>query len=519
MKDPLWRIEESKLYWIVTKEKDRHLRDVSRFAPFKPFPHQKRLNRAIYRDGYRRLLIPKARRMGFSTDINMCQYDACLNNENFHSRIVDMSEDDAKDKLVNRVGKAWEKLSSMVDTGLETVVNSSKEISWTNGSRFTASISGRGGDAAQFLHVSELGPIDFKDPKRADEVIDGAFPAADGGIIAVESTAKGPLGHFKRLCDTALEVPPEERTALDWYVLFFAWFEDPRHRAKGRFARVSKETNDYLDYVERERGITLDDEQRLWYHLTSETSANVKYEYPSLLEECWEAPIDGAIYAEDINKARSEGRVGTFPYSPSLPVFTIWDLGGPRNTRCIFFQLLHGEIRIIDAAMGATEGATRLDGPREPGDWAQLLREKGYNYGAHLLPHDGSITEYGGLTYKEQLERAGLTGIRLMPRRRPNDHWQYINPTWSDFKRFIFNKANPNVEVLLNHLSCYHTKTLSDGLTINKIPNHDWSSHFAEPFSMITTMIEQGYCGSTVGSGMPSRARRKPQMAKYNAYG
>lgn len=521
MRDPRFRIEEADLYWIVSKTKDERGRNLSKFEPFKPFPHQKLLNQKIFGEGARRILVPKARRMGFSTDINITQLDLCLNNPDFHSRIVDMSEDDAKDKLVNRVTRAWHRLNESIETGINLVGSgSSKELSWTNGSRFTASISGRGGDAAQFLHVSELGPIDYKDPKRADEIIDGAFPAADGGIIVVESTAKGPTGHFKRLCDNAMAVQRDERTQDDWEVLFFAWWMDPRHTMEGRESRISKETHEYCEWVEAQQSINLNWKQRLWYHVTAETVGTMKYEYPSIITECWEAPIEGAIYAEDINKARSTERVGKFPYERRYPVYTIWDLGGPRNTRCIFFQLIQGEIRIIDAIAGGHDTTTGVDGPREPQDWADALRGRGYSYAKHILPHDGNTLHYAGKTFKDELMGAGIANVEFMERQTRNDPWARINPTWGIFDRFTFNTVNFGVETLLNHLSCYHTKTESDGQTVKEIPHHDWSSHYAEAFSAIVEAEERNFCSRHAGSANNSgRPKRKPQIRKYNPYG
>jgi hypothetical protein len=520
LKDPRFRIEQAKLYWIVSKKKDNRGRDVSEFEPFVPFPHQKKLNERIYGNGSRRILVPKARRMGFSTDINVCQLDGCLNNTDFHSRIVDMSEDDAKDKLVNRVQRSFRRLNEVLDTGLEVISESGKEISWSNGSRFTASISGRGGDAAHFLHVSELGPIDYKDPKRANEIIDGAFPAADGGIIVVESTAKGPAGHFKRLCDNAQEIKPADRTVDDWEVLFFPWFEDPRHtRTNGKISRVSPEVNKYLDDAEKRLGFTFTVGQRVWYQMTSETVHEMRYEYPTFLEECWEAPIEGAIYADDINRARAAGRVGSFPYIPRVPVFTIWDLGGPRNTRCIFFQLLHGTIRIIDAIAGGFDPETRIDGPRLPQDWADELQRRQFSYGANILPHDGETDQYGGLPFQKELALAGVLNTKCMQRRESNNDWARINPTWANFDRFEFNVDSPGVEILIKHLSCYHTRSESDGITVKERPHHDWSSHYAEAFSSIIEAEERGYCSRHMGSGNTGRRKRPAGMAKYNPYG
>ena len=132
MQSPRFRIEESGMYSIVSKTKDSHGKNISKFEPFRPLYNQKLINYNIYDLGVRRLLIPKARRGGVSTDINLCQLDFCLNTRDFHARIVDMSEDDAKDKLVNRVQRAYNNLASQINTGLEVGTQSGKEIAWSN---------------------------------------------------------------------------------------------------------------------------------------------------------------------------------------------------------------------------------------------------------------------------------------------------------------------------------------------------------------------------------------------------
>lgn len=516
--DPLFRLAESRFYWIVSKKKERG-RDTTDFEPFVPYPHQMRVLHALYKEGKRRLLIPKARRMGFSTVINLAQLDFCLNNRDFHSRIVDQSENDAKDKLVNRVQKSYEKLNQIMPTGLATPSWSNEECKWSNGSRFTASISGRGSEAAHFLHVSELGPIDFKDSKRADEIIDGAFPAADAGIIIVESTAKGPVGHFKRLVDNALEVAPEDRTEYDWDVLFFAWHDDPRHVLDGSPGRIKADTNKYLDYIENEIGRKFTLEQRIWYQVTKDRTKEMRYEYPSILEECWEQPIEGAIYARAINKARSEGRIGKFPYEKRLPVYTSWDLGAPDNTRCVFFQQVMGEIRIIDAIHGGYDDVGRKEGPRQPEEWAQLIKSKPYGYDAHFLPHDGNIKQYTGKSFRNELIQAGLRGVQGITR-RGNDPWQYIRPTLGVFERFVFNNESKEVSSLIKHLSMYHTRTENDGVTIQEKPHHDWSSHYADAFGMIIDIIDRGLTGGSgySGEGGTKKRKRKPRKFRYSAY-
>jgi hypothetical protein len=225
--------------------------------------------------------------------------------------------------------------------------------------------------------------------------------------------------------------------------------------------------------------------------------------------------VEGAIYAQDINEAREEGRIGKFLHQKELPVFTIWDLGAPENTRCIFLQMIQDEIRIIDAAMGGYDAETRIDGPREPSDWAQLLRGKPYTYAAHIMPHDANIKQYTGNTFQGSLQKLGITNIRVMEKRGDAEN-RRIDETRMIFNRFVFNSDNVGVDILIKHLSVYHRRFEHDGVSVKEKPHHDFSSHYADAFGAICEATGRGL---TRDSGNVYQGRRKPvTMVKYSAY-
>ena len=58
----------------------------------------------------------------------------------------------------------------------------------------------------------------------------------------------------------------------------------------------------------------------------------IKREFPTLLEECFQTPIEGAIYAEIIDRLRAEGAIRQAVVDASSLVHTAWDLGSPLNT-------------------------------------------------------------------------------------------------------------------------------------------------------------------------------------------
>ena len=76
-------------------------------------------------------------------------------------------------------------------------------------------------------------------------------------------------------------------------------------------------------------------------------------EYPSTLDECFKSPVEGAIYADLIDRARVEGRVTTYPWDRQRHVHTFWDLGAPQKTVVWFAQMVGREIHVIDCDTGA----------------------------------------------------------------------------------------------------------------------------------------------------------------------
>ena len=89
-----------------------------------------------------------------------------------------------------------------------------------------------------------------------------------------------------------------------------------------------------------------------WYQRKrDELGMFILREYPSTLEECFQSPVEGAIYADLIDKLRAEGAIGPWKVDRSSLVHTCWDLGSPINTCVWYFQVVAGEIRVIDIDM------------------------------------------------------------------------------------------------------------------------------------------------------------------------
>ena len=196
-------------------------------------------------------------------------------------------------------------------------------------------------------------------------------------------------------------------------------------------------------------------------------------EFPTVMEECFQAPVEGAIYAAVIDKLRVEGAIKPWIVDNSALVHTAWDLGSPVNTAVWYFQLgPMGEIRVIDCDLD-------LDIP--PVERVARMLAKGCLYGSHFLPHDALATQKSGRTFLNELKEAGLPNCRAVP--RTHDIWVGINRLRQMLPRFSF--RIPQCERGLEALSNYHTVRESTSGIARDEPCHDWSSHAADSLRVI----------------------------------
>ena len=192
-------------------------------------------------------------------------------------------------------------------------------------------------------------------------------------------------------------------------------------------------------------------------------------EYAQEFECSFEASVKGAIYAAELEAARTAGRVCPVPYDPALPVDTDWDLGIGDSTAIWFSQSLRsGEIRLIDYYESSGEGLPH---------YADVLSKRGYVYGTHWAPHDIEVRELG--SGKSRLEVARSLGIRF--RVCPNIPVEDgIHAARMLMPRCWFDKtkAAPGLEALQHYRRDYNTR-LNE---FKPTPVHDFASHGADAF-------------------------------------
>ncbi|WP_043588443.1 hypothetical protein [Geminisphaera colitermitum] len=478
--------------------------------PFYPNVTQQKLLKAIYEDKRKRIVLPKARKLGCSTCMSLVILDTMNVRPNTEGAIIDMSEGDAGKKLQHMVTFAHEEMGRLSpELQIPTLRSSGTELALDNGSFCLASASSRGG-TPQVMLISELGKIAHHDPKRAEEIQTGAIPSVPtSGLVVVESTAMGrsrgkTRNYFHDIVTRAQELPDASRTDLDWTLVFGGWCEDARNVMAGPPDRVSGEVNAYLDEISQQIRRPLSLEQRIWYQVKAFEGAglNCFREFPSTVDECFKAPIEGAIYGDVIAKIRANGQIYPFQWDRTFPVYTSWDIGHSDTTDIWWFQLRGNRMDWIKHVTLERSSAAQA---------ANVIRSAGIPVAYHYLPHDAEAGHANtGTSYITELKKAGLQNLRVV--RRTHDIWIGINQLRDLLMRSQFNLAGCGDG--LAALEVYHTKPVSSSGILSDEPVHDASSH---PSDAARTAAEAINLGMVSDSSAISQQQQRQQQRRQTA--
>lgn len=276
--------------------------------------------------------------------------------------------------------------------------------------------------------------------------------AENGGWAIFISTYRG-RNHFAKLVEYA-------KTAGDWFAQVLS-VEDTKAIPMETIERERRE-------LAAERG-------------ESEANSIVRQEYFSDPD----AAVPGAYYGELMSRVQREGRIGTFPWLPTLPVGTSWDLGSNDSTVIWCFQQPPGgRVRLIDVLEGSGVGV----------DWyARKLKEKPYLYADHIWPHDGghkNIRDIGGTTLDANAKKLGIRPLRVLD--RDNSVMMGINAVRQLFPLLEFNnepipfddetpeQAKARAERAMNALRLYRREWSEKLQRFGDNPLHDWTSNTAD---------------------------------------
>jgi hypothetical protein len=140
--------------------------------------------------------------------------------------------------------------------------------------------------------------------------------------------------------------------------------------------------SDYFKQIESDTGRVITPHQRSWYTLQDKLLGDkVKQEFPSTVSEAFLSSSDAYYFAEKIELAHKDNRcLHSNIYDSLLPLYVSMDIGLNDLTVILFFQIAHGEVRVIDYYE---------DKNKDVQFYAKfLLQDKKYLYHTIFLPHD-----------------------------------------------------------------------------------------------------------------------------------
>jgi len=195
--------------------------------------------------------------------------------------------------------------------------------------------------------------------------------------------------------------------------------------------------------------------------------------------ECdFESAILGAYYGKEMRALTDGGRIGDVEHDPLFPVFTAWDLGYSDDTSIWWYQVVHGEIHVLDYHSSNGQAIAYYTGLIQAKE-----REYGYKYQTHWLPHDARAKTLasGGKSIIEQLSvKIPLENMRIVPSLSLQDGIQAsrlaLMRSWFD------SKCDDGIECLRQYQREYD----EDKKVFRDKPRHDWTSHGADAFRMLS---------------------------------
>lgn len=435
-------------------------------------------------------LVLKARQKGFTTVIQIDMLDDCLFRPNTAAGVVAHNRDDAEAFFADKIKFAYDGLPDEFRAIVSAEQNTAKSLKFSNGSSIRVGTSLRSG-TFQRLHISEYGKLCAKYPEKAREVRTGALNTVQAGQqITIESTAEGHAGHFFELCDKAQkrDEAGQALTPMDFKFHFAPWFTSKEYTLSESVCET-REMQDYFTsiepYVVQVQGHPLTLQQRAWYVKKAEQQGeDVKREFPSTPKEAFEASVEGAYFATQMSKMRSEGRICRIPILDA-PVYTTWDLGYNDMMAITFWQDVGMERRAIDYYENSGEGF---------GHYADVLQRKGYNYQRHWMPHDAAhhMLTVVATTRKEEAEKAGIAPIEILP--RIDDLLVGIDASRAFLPQVFIDEER--CDQLIKCLDNYRKEWDDKLSTWKSRPRHDEFSHGYKSFESAAIRPQQNHSAS-----------------------
>ena len=191
--------------------------------------------------------------------------------------------------------------------------------------------------------------------------------------------------------------------------------------------------------------------------------------------------LEGAIYADELRKAKEENRITDVPVDRSKPVHTFWDLGWNNitgRTAVVMAQTINGQYRVVDYHEDAEHTV----------DWhVAELQKRGYVWGTDHLPHDADSTNLaaGGKTIAKLMRGLGRK-VKVLARRPIGEGHQAVKMI---FPQLVMDKTR--CADLLQCLNRYKWEIDEETGLRSKKPEDSVYKHGADAFRTFGMAIKE----------------------------
>lgn len=189
--------------------------------------------------------------------------------------------------------------------------------------------------------------------------------------------------------------------------------------------------------------------------------------------------LEGAVYAKEIRALYKTKRVMRVLPIPGKPVETFWDLGKRDHTSIWFAQLQMGEYRILDFYQGRGHFLDHYVG---------ALKERGYSYGTHYLPHDGDNEKLNAKSIASDLRRL-MPGHAVIVLPRMAAKALGISAVRKIFPNCYFDEENTRQG--LKALGAFKYKVDPETNGYSPEPLHDENSDAADAFAQMALSLNE----------------------------
>lgn len=404
---------------------------------FKPREYQIPIMDAILNKGYKRVLCILPRRAGKDVCAFNIMIRAALKKVGVYYYIFP-TYSQAKKVIWTSITNTGERFLEYIPQEIIKSTNSQEmTIHLTNGSLIqlvgSDNVDSLVGTNPQGVVFSEYA---IQDP-RAYQFLRPILVANDGWSLFV-STPRG-KNHLFTLYEIA-------RTNPEWYCLKLS---------------VDQTNHIPLEFIEKERaeGLMSDDLIQQEYYVS------------------FDMGVEGAYYTKYLDRMRLRGQIGDVPWEPAHEVHTCFDIGVSDSTTILFVQIIGQTVRIIDSYENSKVGLEH---------YVKVVKQKPYDYGKHIAPHDIRVKEFGsGITRWEKARQLGITYTMApgYPKVTLEDGIEAVRSSlakiWIDSSCSSFIKAIENYRQKYDHKNkVYHNE-----------PLHDWSSHWADCLRYLCTSL------------------------------